>query len=151
MSEKPLLNAKGIGGQLELYEDKVRIKRGGAIAFMTQGLKGDKDIYISSIASIQFRDAGLNNGYIQFAFMGGQEAKGAFFQATQDENSVVFNVWQKKPFIAIKEALEKKMSLRDQKQPTTNLNDLEKLSDFKNKGIITEEEYNAKKKQILGL
>lgn len=32
-----------------------------------------------------------------------------------------------------------------------NLNDLEKLADLKQKGIITEEEFAAKKKQILGL
>jgi hypothetical protein len=32
-----------------------------------------------------------------------------------------------------------------------DLNDLEKLADFKSKGIITEEEFQAKKKQLLGL
>ncbi len=32
-----------------------------------------------------------------------------------------------------------------------DLGELERLSDFKNKGIITEEEFNAKKKQILNL
>jgi hypothetical protein len=36
-------------------------------------------------------------------------------------------------------------------KPTSNISDLEKLADLKNKGIITEEEFNAKKKQILGL
>lgn len=32
-----------------------------------------------------------------------------------------------------------------------NTAELEQLQDLKNKGIITEEEYEAKKKQILGL
>ena len=32
-----------------------------------------------------------------------------------------------------------------------NLEDLEKLAELKEKGIITEEEFQAKKKQILGL
>lgn len=46
---------------------------------------------ISSISSIQFKNAGaMFNGYIQFAFMGGQEAKGGIFQGTQDENTVMF-------------------------------------------------------------
>jgi len=31
------------------------------------------------------------------------------------------------------------------------LSELEKLSELRNKGIITEEEFNAKKKQLLGL
>jgi uncharacterized membrane protein YhaH (DUF805 family) len=45
-----------------------------------------------------------------------------------------------------------------QKQPSTEnkdknygLNDLEKLADLRDKGIITEEEFSAKKKDILGL
>ena len=32
-----------------------------------------------------------------------------------------------------------------------NFNDLEKLADLKTKGVITEEEFRAKKKQLLGL
>lgn len=34
---------------------------------------------------------------------------------------------------------------------SSGFNDLEKLSDLKNKGIISEEEFNQKKKQILGI
>jgi len=33
----------------------------------------------------------------------------------------------------------------------SGLNDLEKLADLRNKGIITPDEFEAKKKQILGL
>lgn len=36
-------------------------------------------------------------------------------------------------------------------QNTGNLSDLETLADLKNKGIITEEEFKAKKQQILGI
>ena len=35
--------------------------------------------------------------------------------------------------------------------PQNSINDLEKLADLKEKGIITEEEFVAKKKQVLGL
>lgn len=40
---------------------------------------------------------------------------------------------------------------RDSQNRSYNLNDLEKLAQLKEKGIITEEEFNIKKKQILGL
>lgn len=33
----------------------------------------------------------------------------------------------------------------------SNLEELEKLAELKSKGIITEEEFNKKKKQILGI
>ncbi len=34
---------------------------------------------------------------------------------------------------------------------TSGLNDLEKLADLRDKGIITPDDFEAKKKQILGL
>ena len=34
---------------------------------------------------------------------------------------------------------------------TSNVGDLEKLADLKEKGIITQEEFDKKKKQILGI
>jgi hypothetical protein len=42
-----LYELKGVNGQIELYSDKVIIKRKGALAKLTQGFfKGDKTIYI---------------------------------------------------------------------------------------------------------
>jgi hypothetical protein len=93
--ENMISGAHGHNGQLELTESVVRIKRKGALAFLTQGLKGDKEILISHISSIQFKKATIwTNGYIQFAFIGGQEAKGGLFQGTQDENTVMFRASQ---------------------------------------------------------
>ena len=149
--DKPLIEAKGVGGQLELYEDKIRIKRKGVIGLMGHGLKGDKDIYIKDISSIQFKEPGVMNGYIQFAFLGGREAKGGIWQGTSDENTVFFNSWQKKPFKAIKEALDKQISARSKATPVSNLSDLEKLAGLRDKGIISDEEFQAKKKQLLGI
>jgi hypothetical protein len=149
---KALVTAKGIGGQVELSEDRITIKRKGAIAFMAHGLKGDKEILISQISAVQLRKAGVTNGYIQFSFLGGTEARGGFVDATHDENSVVFNVWQQKPFLVLKERLDEMLtSSRTGAKATSNLDELEKLAGLKEKGIITEEEFNQKKKQLLGL
>ena len=147
------MSVKGVNGQIELLPNKVRIKRKGAMGFLTQGLKGDKEILISQISSIQFKKAtGFTNGYIQFAFIGGQEAKGGLFQATQDENTVMFNTFHKEEFQELKEAIEQKLEeLHKPESSSSHLNDLEKLAELRDKGIITEEEFNAKKKQILGL
>ena len=41
--------------------------------------------------------------------------------------------------------------LRNGNGQTSDLDDLEKLSGLKDKGIITEDEFKAKKKQLLGL
>ena len=147
------MEAKGINGQIELLDDKIRIKRKGFLSFATQGFKGDKDILISSISSIQFKRAGLlTNGYIQFAFMGGREAKGGVLQATQDENTVMFKSGQQKAFDAIKQAIEEKMAAPGKGgNAPSNLDELEKLDSLRKRGVVTEEEFNAKKRQLLGI
>jgi len=149
----PICQAKGINGQIELYINKVRILRKGVFAFISQGLKGDKEILISSISSIQFKKAGAwTNGYIQFAFMGGTEAKGGLFQATQDENTVMFNTKQQHDFVRIKIMVEKLMQNGSTSSSTFSAADeITKLADLRDKGILTEAEFQHKKNQILKL
>ena len=150
--EEILKEAKGVNGQLELLENKIKIKRKGLRSLMTQGLKGDKEIIIKQISSIQFKNAGLTNGYIQFAFLGGKEAKGGIVQAIQDENTIMFSKAQQSDFEEIKSLIEKRMAEPEGKGTSrSEIDDLEKLAELKEKGIISEEEFNAKKKQILGL
>ena len=40
---------------------------------------------------------------------------------------------------------------KDKQNNTSGLEDLEKLAELKNKGIISEAEFNLKKKQLLGI
>ena len=143
----------GIGGQLTLLDNKVRISRRGIWAFFLHGLKGDKEILIKHISAIQFKKASmLTNGYIQFAFIGSQESKTGIFGATKDENTVIFTSAQQKNFEEFKSRVEEKMAaLEGHKASSIGIDDLEKLADLKQKGIITEEEFLLKKKQILNL
>lgn len=143
--------ARGITGQLLLYDYKIVIKRKGVIAFMNHGLKGDKEIPIRNITAVQFKKAGMINGYIQFSIGGSLESKRGIFAAQSDENSVSFNTWQQKPFIEIKEILDEKINRDDTVNPISDSDEIEKLHNLQEKGIITEEEFQAKKKQILGL
>lgn len=154
----PKLKAKGVNGQIELYSDKVCIKRKGVLSFLTQGLKGDKSIMLSSISSIQFRKAGMMvNGYIEFAFMGGQETKKGIFQATNDENSVMFSWLQREAFERIKDEIESRIQeinrpINNEGSKISDISDadeLAKFDDLRRKGIITDAEFQKKKRQIL--
>jgi len=150
------MEAKGVNGQLEFTGNKIAIKRKGMLAKMTQGLKGDKEILIKQISSIQFKPAGaLTNGYIQFAFSGGKENKGGLFDATQDENAIMFNKKQMKEFEEIKSAIEEKINSLNQpiiqSAPIDIADQIKKLADLRDSGILTEEEFNAKKKQLLNI
>ena len=147
--------AKGVNGQVKIVGAKIVISRKGAMAFMTHGFKGNKEILISQISSIQYKQAGMmTNGYIQFAFIGGQEAKRGLLQSTQDENSIVFNRRQQPHFDELKAEIDRIRDSLDREvtaAPMSGLDELEKLASLKDKGVITEDEFQEKKKQILGL
>ncbi|OHX39199.1 SHOCT domain-containing protein [Cytobacillus oceanisediminis] len=151
------MEANGVNGQLELTGNKIIIKRKGMMAKMSQGLKGDKEILIKQISSIQIKKAGaLTNGYIQFSFSGGKENKGGLFDATKDENTIMFNKKQMPDFEKLKLAIEEKI---DQLSNTSSINvgqidvadQIKKLAELRDSGIITEDEFNGKKKQLLGI
>jgi len=56
--------------------------------------------------------------------------------------------WAEKVQTFITEEIQ---SSKDSQSSPSSINDLEKLSDLKDKGIITQEEFDLKKKEILGL
>jgi len=148
-----LMQVKGVNGQIELLADRVRIKRKGVLAFMTQGLKGDKEIRLSQITAIQFKQAGMvTNGYVQFSLPGGVESTSGVFDATKDENTVMFNRKQRKSFEELRQAIDQRIAaFGTGGQVTSAADELEKFARLRDQGIITEEEFEAKKKQILGL
>jgi len=155
-AETPIMEAQGDGGTLQLFAEKVCIRRkSGFVSFFTYGLKGDKDIYLSQISSVQFKAAGLIGGYIQFAFSGGSKGQRGYNEAFTDENTVMFTSQQQWGFEKIKKEIDKRIAERtgENTQPNTAsyLGELEKLADFRDKGIITPEEFESKKRQLLGI
>ncbi len=148
---------KGINGQLELYEDKIIIRRKGALAKMTQGFfKGDKTNYINQITGIQVKPGTLwTNGYIQITVPGGIESKkGLLDDATLDENTVAFTSKDNELVNQIKSKIEELMSQQrmghiiNQSSPADEIRKYKELLDD---GVITQEEFEQKKKQLLGL
>jgi hypothetical protein len=128
------VEVEGINGQIRLTQNRVIISRKGAKAFVTQGLKGDKEIPISRITAIQFKPAdNLTNGYLQFSIEGGLESKGGVFAATQDENTVMFSVFQQPVFEEVKRYVN---SIMDGSPISLSML---RLSEFKAQGIQAEE------------
>jgi hypothetical protein len=151
---EPIKTVKGTNGQLSLFEDKIRIARKGFFGLTLHGLKGDKEIYLTQIASIQFKKAGMVAGYIQFAFVGGQEAKGGLWQGISDENTITFNTKKKsKEFEDMKALIEQQIAKvkggAASQGRAGGVDDLKALKQLKDEGVITEEEFAQKKKQIL--
>lgn len=143
---------KGYNGTIVLTEQSVIIKR-GAKGFLLGGgmLRGDKTIPYSSIVAVQLKKAGMVAGYIQFTLAGGSEAKSGLFQSAMDENSVNFHAFggKNEKFAECKRLVEERIGRTA--SGGSSLDELTKLAELKDKGIITEAEFQQKKKQLLGI
>ncbi len=155
-----LMRVEGVNANLLLLEDRVRIQRREERTFLNQGFRREREILLSQIASIRFRKATtLGNGFIQFVLSGGRGV--ADSDVARDENTILFRSARQAEFERIKAAIEMRKSAAGavlphyQPQPQSRtpsyIEELEQLASLRDKGIITEDEFAAKKRQILGI
>ena len=142
----------GMNGQVELLDDRVRITRKGFIAFQFHPWGGAKEILLSEITAIKFRNATWSaRGFIQFIYPGGHEVKG-YSKTVADENVVMFAARDNPGFSQLRDAIdEKRRRLREADTSMNELAVLEKLAELHTSGVLTDDEFAAKKKLILGL
>lgn len=141
----------------------ITIRRKGMLNMMNQGLKGEKSIPFSSISAVQLKKPGITSGYIQFSLLGGNESRGGVTAAVRDENSVMIaGKDEYEDMLELKEFIEQRMLERNQhqikvqpapsapleKSPVEQVKELKELLDM---GIITQQEFDTKKNQLLGL
>jgi uncharacterized OB-fold protein len=97
---KPLLSAYGYKGSVELYPDRIRILRDIDIP----GLRGESEIPLSSIASVQLRDISIaGNGIIQF-LSPGEAPLGNAILALLADNALTFNKKHRDAFVEFAKA-----------------------------------------------
>ena len=148
------MEVSGVNGQIVVDDNWLTIKRKGAIAMLSQGIKGDKKIPISNIISVQFKNANaMVNGYIQFATASGESARG-ITQATADENTVMFKKAQTSEFENLRDHIEsliaKHMNGGGNSGSVDVADELGKLAKLKDQGILSEEEFAKAKAKLLG-
>jgi len=145
---------RGYNGTLILTDTGVIIKRGMKGFILGGGmLRGDKTIPYSSIVAVQLKKVGLTAGYLQLTLAGGSEAKAGLFQSTTDENTINFmSRGKNKMFTEAKELVEQRIvQAKGVGHIKSDADDLEKFAQLRDKGVITGDEFQAKKKQLLGL
>lgn len=149
--------APGTNGYATFDGHFVALERVG-MARLTVG-KGSKRIAITSITGVQLKPAGaFTNGFIQFTVPGGSERRSAFgsqtLDAVKDENSVVFQKGDEPAFLKLREMIEQAQMTQAKAASAPPAPDvvaqLQQLGQLRDSGIITEEEFNAKKAELLG-
>ena len=149
------------GKHIDIYENKCTMKTkvtfGSILA--SNATDGEKTIYYKDCVGVQFKPAGFTIGYLQFETASGMmNNKGSNFFG---ENSFTFDTtvisnekmqevanYVKKRIDEIKTGADKPTTIVNAISPAEELKKMKELLDL---GIITQEEFNAKKKQLLGL
>ena len=130
-------------------------KNKGILNLFVMGIKGDKTIHYSDLTAVQFKKAGWTSGHIQFSILGGRESVGGVMAASSDENTITFgnNMNKKAEEIVnyinqkIKEAKMSKTAIKE----LSAVDEIVKYKQLLDTGIITIEEFEKKKKELLGL
>lgn len=154
-----IYNIKGTQGKLlKVYEDKcIIVTKPGIGSFVVgNGSDGEKVIYYSDVVGVQFKKTGLQIGYLQLETSSGimNNIDDNFF----NENSFAYNsatvsnekMEEVKNYILqrIEIYKNKGMSKTEALSPADEILKYKKLCD---EGIITQEEFEKKKKQLLNL
>ena len=136
----------------------MHIQHAGALSRLTVG-KGAKRIPIHSITAMHLKPAGaMVSGYLQFTMGGAVEKRAQFgrqsFDAAGDENSILFTKAEQPFFERFRDEVER--AIAQQRRPTVAaapaadpLAQLKGLADLRDAGVLSEEEFQAKKAEIL--
>ena len=151
-NEKPIVKFGGGTSSVELYKDYLIIKPS-----LTQKISGStKTISLDSVVSVNIVTRMPMTPYLQVMTPGMIADKKKDITKGSDANVVLIQPGNMKRAKEIQEYVMK-YKTRSPEQATTptptgnNLDSLEQLDELQKKGIITQEEFDIKKKQILGI
>ena len=159
-----LLELKGTNGILKVLDDCIIISRKSAMGFLSQGIKGDRTIFYKDIASFEFKKPTiLANGYIQFIINGTfatNNAVGLLGTSTsslQDPNTIILRAFNKetpilseKVYTTIMQKMKEARVTPSSGQKVSSADELRKFKQLLDDGVINEQEFEKKKKELLG-
>ncbi len=152
------------GTTLEVYDTYLVInfmRTGGVGTVMANvysgGGTGGKRINFADLTAIQFKEpAGVTVGFIQFVYPGSNEVRGSVMAALDDENSIPVSPQNLALARQIVEYVEKMRTQLRNPQPAlvqqvSAADEIRKYKELLDMGVITQEEFDTKKRQLLGL
>lgn len=149
------------GTKLEVYDTYLVIyfmPSGNFSNLVRGGDLGGKRIDFVDITSVQFKEVTTAIGFIQFSYAGSVESKGGVQSAVNDENTIPFRSNQEKEakeiydyIIARRAELKNPMAQATVVEQPSITDEIRKYKSLLDEGIISQEEFDAKKKQLLGL
>ena len=151
---EPKIIFEGYKGTIRVFEDKVEIEKKGF--FINNS---SKTLPMANIISVSIKPSGWGRGFIEFTTPGSRDSKNTE-EALTNENALCFkNGRQDAEAKKIKEYVDEQILKIAQtkngatiiQQATSPAEELKKMKELLDMGVITQDEFDAKKKQLLGL
>lgn len=140
---------------IAVNEDRLTITRKGLLNTLNIGLSGNKTIRLKQVTSLQLKlGTNLTNGYLQLGLLGDSSHRQGLFNATQDENTIMFSKKYNDDMQELHDYIDNysenpiENETPQAKSVTEELKEYKELLDME---IITQEEFEAKKKELLNL
>lgn len=151
-----------MGKILKVYEDRcvISTQAGLKAALFGSLLNGDKEFYYADITSVQFKNLGIASGYLQFEYPGSHSgnnfvSENSFLFSATMGTSKYYALQEKMPEIyedVQKRVRDAKNAKKTPAQPAISpAEELKKFKELLDMGAISQEEFNAKKEQLLKL
>ena len=160
MLGKPVFEYEGARGRsIKVYEDKCVIKTKTTVGSLLSGnaTDGEKIIYYCDVIGVQFKMTGVTLGYLQL-----ETASSSMNNKSDNhfnENSFTFNANLDHEIDKVAKYIRSKVDeLKRQKNTpvvvaaaNSSADELKKFKELLDMGVITQEEFDQKKKELLGL
>lgn len=157
--DKLPFTAVGSTGEVSFTGTSVLIRRKGLLGAMRQisGIgRGNKDVPLSAVTGVRIEPGSLmNKPFFQLIHSGDVQVQGGANDVGNDDNSVFFSKKSMPDFERLAQLIlaalsETKSPPLTWALPVEDLTDtLKKLASLRDSGVLTEEEFSAKKAEIL--
>lgn len=156
-----MTSVKGSNGQIDFDGQTITITRKGALGRVSFG-SGTTTLAIGQLSGVEIKKAGLTAGFLRFIVPGMTSHAGrpGDRSATigNDPNSVTFHSGGNDAFHALAAEVNAAIAGAHSQAPAaptpaavSAVDEIERLADLHKRGILTDDEFTAKKQQLLGL
>ena len=162
--EEPIMKMKALNGTILVFENRVVIQRKNLTAIATQGLKGDTTFFYNSLSGIEYKKPGLINGYIRFVTAGTSVHNPKFGIFTtpkstmEDPNTVILSAINssvpavsEQIYAFISTKVHETKCTTSQNIGTSGADEIAKYKALYDQGVISLEDFERKKNQILNM
>jgi len=160
-----IYSLKCTNGIVNVYDDRVEISRKTAFGIASQNIRGDRTIFYTDMSGVEYKKPSMiANGYMKFILPGANDNNSAVsivgtttLESLSDPNTLILRAFKKsvpKESEEIYKYVMQRISEVKSTAPAAAASSADEIGKYKallDSGAITQDEYEAKKKQLLGL